>query len=304
MSSLASSELTLRRRETVPKGLRRIFLARLQATLAELQGDARPGAVHAIRKQCKQLRALLRLVRSELGEETFQLQNTRFRELARPLAGVRDAEVLVETLDALAGRHPELAHSRFVRLREALVAQREALLAEVLAPGAALDQAASQLQAAQTEFASWTLPHPGWRALREGVERAYRRSRAAMSRSASDPGDAMLHSWRKEAKVLRAQLVALGPRWPRDLAASVDDLETLTELLGQDHDLTVLRDAACAQFARALDASETELLLAMIAHRRSLLQRKAFRRGRRCLTRRPRAFVETIHARWSAWHDA
>ena len=304
MTSLATEVLHLRRRETVPRGMVRIARARLEASLSELQGVPRATAIHGVRKQCKQLRALLRLVRSELGAKAYAQEDARFRELARPLGGVRDAEVLAATLTSLVLRHPELARGRFARLRRAMRVRRDALLAEALAPRGGLEQAATQLQDAQATLAHWTLNHRGWKALGIGLKRSYRRGRRAMQRAVAEPSDATLHRWRKEAKVLHAQLAALKPRWPRAITQAIDDLEALGDLLGGDHDLAILRQAVGTAFASALDPSEAHLLQTMIAHRRAALQKKALRRGARCFAERPSVFEHTLHAHWSAWRDA
>lgn len=304
MDAQHDAPLHVLRREPVPEAVRRIARARIERSLGELEGEARIDAIHGVRKQCKQLRALLRLVRAELGEAIYARENERFRELARPLTEVRDAEVLVETLDALSAHFTSLAHGRFIRLREALVAQRDALHAAALAPGGALERAAEKLREAQESLGDWQVPHPGWRAVGDGVSRAYRRSRKAMRAAETDPTDARLHRWRKEVKYLRGQLVTLKPHWPKAVGAQIRALDALGELLGNDHDLAVLRQVALTELSAALDPSESDLLSAMVAHRRAQLQKKAFRRGGRWLGRRPRPTVRALHHRWSAWHDA
>ncbi len=59
-----------------------------------------PRPVHAFRKRCKKIRALLRLVRPSLGSR-FRVENDRYRDMARRVAAVRDADVMVETFDNL-----------------------------------------------------------------------------------------------------------------------------------------------------------------------------------------------------------
>ena len=43
----------------------------------------------------------MRLARGALGDEAYRRENVAFREAGRRLAGVRDASVLIETLDTL-----------------------------------------------------------------------------------------------------------------------------------------------------------------------------------------------------------
>ena len=79
----------LREGRPLPDELRRIARGRIDHALDELRGktDSTPEeAVHEARKDMKKLRALLRLARGELGEETFARENACFRDAARELA--------------------------------------------------------------------------------------------------------------------------------------------------------------------------------------------------------------------------
>src|SRR5438874_2508898 len=97
MGTVASE---LERTESVGDGVRRLAAARLEQALEQL-GASRSDAAHQVRKAIKQVRALLRLVRSELGEARFEREDHKLRELARPLSRVRDAEALVESVAVL-----------------------------------------------------------------------------------------------------------------------------------------------------------------------------------------------------------
>ena len=61
-------------------------------------------SIHGARKDLKKLRALLRLVREELGTALFKVENHRYRDAGQLLAGSRDAEVKLQTLIALRSR--------------------------------------------------------------------------------------------------------------------------------------------------------------------------------------------------------
>ena len=72
-------------------------------------GDpAQAGArtVHETRKALKRLRALLVLLRPELGAKRYARENAALRDCGRRLAGARDAEVMLGTLDSLVRRDP------------------------------------------------------------------------------------------------------------------------------------------------------------------------------------------------------
>src|SRR5919108_247446 len=107
----ASRRYRFREGEAVPDGLRRIARGRIDHALDELRGKTKSSpeeAVHEARKNMKKLRALLRLTRNELGDEVYRRENECFRDAGRRLSGVRDADVMLETLDGLDGDFRDL----------------------------------------------------------------------------------------------------------------------------------------------------------------------------------------------------
>src|SRR2546430_1303607 len=82
--------------------LARVARGRIRHALGQLDDGHDPDkAVHEARKDMKKLRALVRLMRPELGGKAYRRENARFREVARSLSGVRDAKAMLEALDAL-----------------------------------------------------------------------------------------------------------------------------------------------------------------------------------------------------------
>src|ERR1041384_5148276 len=82
-------------------------------------------ATHDARKRTKKLRALLRLVRPELGDDVYRRENRALRDASRRLSGVRDAWVLVEALDDLG-----LPDDSVAPLRAALMGEYRARLGD------------------------------------------------------------------------------------------------------------------------------------------------------------------------------
>src|SRR5436190_20379458 len=90
--------------ESLGKGLRRIVRGQLENGLEELTGarpEPRDEALHEARKCFKKVRAMLRLVRPKIGTKMYRGENLCIRDAARPLTEVRDAKILIETLDSL-----------------------------------------------------------------------------------------------------------------------------------------------------------------------------------------------------------
>jgi hypothetical protein len=94
----------LKENEPLAPGIRRIAREQLEKALAEMRGESHKDegpAVHATRKHMKRARALLRLVRREIGPEIFKGENERLRDIGRAFSGSRDAWVQLQVLDKL-----------------------------------------------------------------------------------------------------------------------------------------------------------------------------------------------------------
>jgi CHAD domain-containing protein len=277
-----------RSRKPLPAELARIARGRLDHALDELRGDTKSSpeeAVHEARKDMKKLRALLRLARGELGDDVYRRENDCFRDAARRLAGVRDADVMLGTLDGLDEDVPEL--------RKALKAHREVLAAG----GAPRDEVVSVLEEAHERVDDWPLDDDGFDAIEPGLTRVYRRGRRAMREVAHEATTESLHEWRKRVKDHRYHVELLEKAWPPTLGAVEGELHALSDRLGEDHDLAVLRDWAHEHVPGAdLDRFDEE-----IETSRAELQADALAIGRRLYAERPRAFSRRFEGLWDAW---
>src|SRR2546421_6835836 len=115
--------------ETIPDGIRRIARGQLDMAHAELAESPKRRlaiAIHDTRKSLKRLRATVRLARGAIGDEIYRRENAAFRDSGRLLSGVRDASVLIETLDELESvSGDDLARGATAKLHERLEDERK-----------------------------------------------------------------------------------------------------------------------------------------------------------------------------------
>ena len=285
---MASRSYRLKEGEPLGDGVRRIAVGRIDHALAALRGetDATPAeAIHEARKDLKKLRSLLRLVRGGLGAATFRSENDCFRALALELAGARDAEVMVATLDEL-GLEPAAAGP----LRQALEAHR----LQLGTGGAATQPVAERLDAARLRALGWSLSGDGFDVLAPGLRKAYRRGRRRLRALGTEPRVDELHNWRKAVKDLWYHHSILRALWPPVMLAVGDEAHELSERLGTDHDLAMLLD-----WARRHSHAPPELAAA-VDGRRAILQAEALALGRRLYADKPGAFTARVGAWWEA----
>jgi CHAD domain-containing protein len=285
-------------------GMKRMALAQLDLAIGLLQGEGKmpdEETVHDTRKAIKRLRALARLLREELGEQAFARENKALRDVARRLAGARDAEVMVSTLDRLLQDHERgLARRRpVVELRVQLAAERDRTARRELGDAATRAAALGELYAVRARVTAWSLPgRPGLRLTEPGLRRIYRQGRGRGRRALrAKPGDTRtLHQWRKRAKDLRyaAQMLGL-----TKLAKRADELQ---ERLGEEHDLALLAARVSAPNSPLAGGGRRrkrtrKQVLKLIARRRARLRKRALREGERLYKRKPKRFAKRAHKR-------
>lgn len=295
----------LKRKETIPDGIRRVAGERIAKALEALDGNrrkpARDEAVHTARKRFKQLRGALRLVRPELGARRFDRENRTFRNAGRPLSEVRDAKVMIDTLDELASHYKhQLSSSSFKQLRGALAARRREVRKRVLDKDRATRSIVSSVRKSSSRVPDWPVSHSGWKAIADGLRRTYRQARDAMRAAIRDGSDLAFHEWRKRTKDLRYGLELLARAWPQTIQPMAEEAHHLTDLLGQDHDLAVLQGLVDGEL-KEISAEECELLKPLASERRAALQKEARELGRKLCAESDDEFVARIHGYWKAW---
>jgi len=292
----------LRGDEHVPDGIRRIARGQLVNAHERLDGASKHTlgeAVHDTRKRLKRLRACLRLTRDALGEETYDRENTAFRMAGRRLSGARDAQVLVETLDALTKHFAdELPRAVTEKLRARLHDEHEQATAAMRDDDATIAATLGELEGARTRAAGWTLDPDGFAALKPGLRRIYRRGRKRIRAARADTTTENLHEARKRVKDLWHATQIVRPAAPKKLKKVSRRAHDVADLLGDDHDLAVLREYAETHPQCFDDESSRRALLAVLDRRRDALQRKALKRARKLYARPPKRFVASIERGW------
>jgi CHAD domain-containing protein len=295
----------LRIEESLRKGLRRVVRKQLDAALEELTGAAkgpRDEVVHDVRKSLKKVRAVLRLLRPVIGEKCYRRENTCFRDTSRPLTEVRDARILVETLDQLVEHFQEyIAGRSFADARKALQDHLRAVRKRVLDEHNAFAVAAETVSQACGRVKGWSDVPDRWSSMGAGLRDTGRRARAAFQDAAAEPSVAKLHEWRKQVKYLRYQLEVLGPLWPERMEELTAETDRMGDLLGDDHDLAVLRQVITREPHPVADDGEREALLALIDRRRVELQQEVLLLGRRFFQDRPKEQARRLKGYWKAW---
>src|SRR5262249_51225761 len=140
----------------------------------------------------------------------------------------------------------------------------------------------------------WTDVPNRWPSVGAGLQDVYCQARTAFEDAAAAPTVEKLHEWRKQAKYLRYQLEGLRPLWPARMEELAGEADKMGTLLGDDHDLAVLRQKLTDDPARPGDEGDAEMLLALIDRRRAELEQEAVGLGGRFFQDRPGDFARGL----------
>jgi CHAD domain-containing protein len=308
----------LRRDESLPVGVRRIAreLVDEATDLLDDPSDAIEESVHQVRKNCKMLRGLVRLVRPGLGD-VYTEANVTFRDAARELASIRDAHALLVTFDDLVagvGDRGRDTADAFGHVRAELASRADAASAAVRttrgatdgpsSDGAAVDErivrARDLLVAGRDGIDTWPLSDD-LDVIRDGVAKTYRRGRHRMRESMFTPTDELLHQWRKRVKYTWYHVRLLRDAAPSVLKPLTGRFHDLSDVLGDDHDLAVLIDQMRAD-VQAFGGDEVlRETTAVVDVVREDLQQRAWRLGSRLYVEAAGTFADRLVGYWRAW---
>ena len=268
--------------------IRRIAVEEIDAAAALLANASndRQRAVHQARKRLKRLRGLVKLVR--VADPAFHAaENARYRDLARSLAPLRDADTLVETADRfLTKSRKKEAAAHFHTVRGHLVARR----ARIIAAHHDTDFRAilAAFAKAREPMAGFTLPalqEEAAHLLLEGGDDMLRRARKALKRARRRGEAEDFHDLRKAIKYHRMHLSLFEELRPES-SARRRSADLLGEKLGELNDIDVLRAALAEEEGGIAGPEPLRAVLKRLAAREKALRKVCLQEAGELLDRR------------------
>ncbi len=278
----------------IGEAVRRVAFSELEHAHTDLASPDRHTGVHRARKCLKRLRSLLLLMRPGLPEPAYQTLKARVTVIAKSLAPAREAHALYEALGKLGGdaaNHAALSHS----LREWLLQRREVAERTLEGRAAAAMRALLELR---PSFAGLAVYPDNFRSVAEGLWRSYRGTRRAFHHALASDADDDHHDWRKGVQQHWRHMQLLAPCWPSELTARVGAARSLSQLLGDDHDVALLRQLVSAPTLAFGSPEEIAAFLKRCRKRQRRLWQKPIGLGERLFIERARPFAERIETYW------
>lgn len=293
--------------EPLADGLRRIANEQAAGAIELLeQVEADPEKnIHNARKSLKQTRAVLRMVRSAIGETVYKRENGCYRAAGRAMSSVRDSAVVIETLDALSDWcGSKTMPSEVETIRKHLVDVNKAAVSHALGEADSeadhVDDVVRQLADARERIPEWPLRQKGFDLVAGGLRDSYARGRKTMRKAYRKASSERFHDWRKRVKDLWYHMRIVRVWWDAPLGTLADQVHDLASLLGIEHDLSVLEESCRSNAAIREEGISLDGLTACIRNRQDDLRASARPLGDRIYAEKPKAFLKRLHAYYSA----
>lgn len=283
--------------EATGAGLHRLLQHHLEAAIAAALTPDQPVAdrIHQTRTRLKRVRALLRFLR-KVDPGAARDANRLLRDAMQPLSALRDGDVRLATFDML------LAHfgagggtAPATTVRRSLLRVRRHEQPSISTVSRRLRAAATAARRVQRGPLLRRAQAVEIADLLTGLRSTCARTRAAFRQARRKASATAFHDWRKRTKDLRYQLRLFRAGWPRVVKTFERELGQVADLLGDEHDLFLLKSAL-----QRLDLRPTvdlNPLLELIVARRAELRREALALGARLFGAPPRATTKLL-CRW------
>jgi len=253
--------------------------------------------VHSARKCLKRLRSMLLLVRPGMPEPVFASLTDKLVVIARGLAPVRDAQALIDAVNKLDRETESGPGDVPIQSLRGWLQKRRQTAEQTLAQGAASDAMRGLLEL-RPAFAGFAVYPDDFTPLAEGLRLCYREARAAFRHAFASARAEEMHDWRKGVQHHWRQMQLLAPCWPTELAARVEAARSLSQALGDDHDIAQLVQLVSTPTMTFGTPEEIDGFLKRCRKRQKALRKQARGKGERLFAERSRPFAERIATYW------
>jgi CHAD domain-containing protein len=254
-------------------------------------------AVHDFRAAMKSWRAFLRLIEPHL-EPDQRKWRTEARDLARMLAGARDAQAALEALADV--EHHAASHRLSSQSWDTIRAKLEELRASPETTSlthAMRRRISAALDRAEARIERWPLDKLSFADVAAALGRDYRRARRFIPQDWRTASAHELHELRQRVVVHRYQMEIVEPLWPRLGRSWLREAQKLRNRLGKVQDLAVL--ARYAEPHQPLARWRSRLQSA-ISQRQAEHVVASRRIAGRLFAEKPKAFRQRLQAMWDA----
>jgi CHAD domain-containing protein len=296
----------LENNETLSFGLKRIVLELIDKSvfnLAKGNGSFNED-VHDTRKNFKKIRTVLRLIRTEISEDSYQIENSFYRDAGRILSDLRDSTVLILTFDKLLKNSElEMSNFDFSVFKNFLIEKHKTIRIAKSKKSAVINSLSTDLLLARSRVFDWPLSGDNFKLIKKNLQMIYEQGQKYMYAVFSEAVKENVHEWRKRVKDLWYSMRILSNLWPEIMSPLVTLLGKLSDALGDANDLFLLKEKIISNQSKFKDDQHTRELINFIDRRIIDLLRDARSIGRKVYSEDPKFFVGRMQNYFEIWRS-
>jgi len=292
--------------ETLSFGLKRIVLELIDNSVfnfAKGNGSFKED-VHETRKNFKKTRTVLRLIRSDIGVDSFRIENSFYRDSGRILSDLRDSTVLIETFDKLLKNSElEMSNFDFSIFRNFLVEKHKNISANKHKKSEVINSLSTDLLLARSRVFDWAISGDNFNIIKKNLRRIYKQGQRDMYAVFNEAIKENVHEWRKRVKNLWYSMRILSNLWPEIMSPLVTLLGKLSDILGDTNDMFLLKERIITNHSKFKDDQHTKELINFIDRRIIDLLRDARSIGRKVYSEDSKYFVGRMQNYFEIWRS-
>lgn len=249
--------------------------------------------VHELRKSFKRIRALLQLYKIN-GNEYVIFVEKQLIKFGKALSPIRNSCVNLSVLEKIANENTHIAESKFTLIKETLIRKNRAYLATLFNENLLKGQIGRFMLEFETGFQTHLVPFNKQQLVQQ-LYVSYASAYNIYTEEYALETWENLHKLRKALKVLGYQYKVLAGQNIKFFRLKMRQLSSLTQILGEDHDLYVFFKEIKGENYR-LEVDEIEIIENQINHLHELHQIKIQPKLKQLFTDTPSGFEAKINA--------
>ena len=282
----------------------------LNRYLSTIEQNSNPGnqnieeSVHNIRRTIKKIRALLLLIRDEIGYSSYLRESGFYRDIGRQLSECRNLDVFCKVAMDLDQQFIlDLKYSCLQHLIPKIKNQKEASLNQLVRPGGFFSEINQKLAIARSNIENARIQGDSFVVLMKGLKNSYKKSRKALAVCLDDPTKNNAHKLRKALKSMWYQIRIFKPVYPLICKAYAKSLRSTTETLGELNDYAEFRTYLGNSIARGLNRNNRAILNVMLDDLQNHKLDAALPEIQLALTETPSQFIKRMGGYWNVVHN-
>jgi len=292
--------------ETLSFGLKRIVLELIDNSVfnfAKGNGSLNED-VHETRKNFKKTRTVLRLIKSDIGVDSFRIENSFYRDSGRVLSDLRDSTVLIETFDKLLKNSElEMSNFDFSIFRNFLVEKHKNISANKHKKSEVINSLSTELLLARSRVFDWPISGDKFKIIKKNLQLIYEEGQVYMYAVFNEAIKENVHEWRKRVKNLWYSMRILSNLWPEIMSPLVTLIGKLSDNLGDTNDMFLLKKRIITNQSKFKDDQHTRELINFIDRRIIDLLRDARSIGRKIYSEDSKYFVGRMQNYFEIWRS-